>query len=113
MMEEPNPPPVQEPPPIQGWSEPPVALSRPADDGLRYVIPIGVSGKAIAASYAGLFALLPFLGLIAIVLGIWALRDIAINPEKRGKGRAIFGLVMGIVCTLLWGYVLTTSRNPQ
>jgi hypothetical protein len=36
---------------------------------------------------------------IAVVLGIVAIRDIRRHPEKHGMGRAIFGLVMGVVFT--------------
>jgi hypothetical protein len=68
---------------------------------IRMLIPIGRSGWAIAAGYAGLFAVLCFPAPIAIILGIIAIRDIKKHPKRHGMGRAIFGLVMGILFTIL------------
>jgi hypothetical protein len=70
------------------------------DPAIRMLIPVGRSGLAIAAGYAGLFALVPLFAPIAILLGILAIRDLRKHPEKHGMGRAIFGLVMGSVFTL-------------
>jgi hypothetical protein len=64
------------------------------------LIPVGRSGLAIAAGYAGLFAVLCFPAPIALVLGILAIRDLRRHPEKHGMGRAVFGLVAGIIGTL-------------
>jgi len=71
------------------------------DAVVRMLIPVGRSGLAIAAGYAGLLAILPIFAPIALILGILALCDIRNNPDKHGMGRAIFGLVMGILFTLL------------
>lgn len=68
---------------------------------IRMILPVGRSGYAIAAGYAGLFAVLCFPAPIALVLGILAVRDIRRHSEKHGMGRAIFGLVMGILFTIL------------
>jgi hypothetical protein len=75
---------------------------RPIEDDpmIRMLIPVGRSGWAIAAGYAGLFAALFFPAPLAIVLGIVAIRDIKKNPKKHGMGRAIFGLVSGILFTI-------------
>ncbi len=70
------------------------------DPGIRMLLPVGRSIWAIAAGYAGLFAVLGCAAPIALVLGIIAIRDIKAHPEKHGMGRAIFGLVMGIVFTI-------------
>lgn len=72
------------------------------DAALRMVIPIGRSGWAIAAGYAGLLSLIPLVGVFAIVLGIVAIRDIKKHPEKHGLGRAWFGIVTGALMTPLW-----------
>lgn len=72
-----------------------------ADPAVRMLIPVGRSGLAIAAGYAGLFALIPFLAPLAVLLGILAIRDLKRHPDKHGMGRAIFGLVMGIVFTIV------------
>ena len=38
---------------------------------------------------------------MALVLGILAIRDLKKHPEKHGMGRAVFGLVMGILFSAL------------
>jgi hypothetical protein len=68
---------------------------------IRMLIPIGRSGWAIAAGYAGLFAVLALPAPLAVLFGILAIRDIRKHPRKHGMGRAIFGLVMGILGTVL------------
>ena len=84
---------------------PPLVRPMPPNIGddplLRMLIPVGRSALAIAAGYAGLFALVMFPAPIALVLGILAVRDIRRHPEKHGMGRAVFGLVMGAIFTLV------------
>jgi hypothetical protein len=73
-----------------------------ADDaGMRFLLPVGRSVWAIAAGYAGLFAVLVFPAPVALVLGIVAVRDIRSHPDRHGMGRAVFGIVMGSLGTLL------------
>ena len=72
---------------------------------MRMLLPVGRSGLAIAAGYAGLFALLILPAPIALILGLLAIRDIRNNPQKHGMGRAIFGLVVGAIGTALLGWV--------
>jgi len=71
------------------------------DKAMRMILPVGRSGLAIAAGYAGLFGLLIFPAPLALLLGIAALVDLHRNPDKHGKGRAIFGLIIGIIGSLL------------
>jgi hypothetical protein len=68
---------------------------------IRMLIPIGRSGWAIAAGYAGLVSALIFPAPLAILFGILAIRDIKKHPQKHGLGRAIFGLVAGIAFPVL------------
>lgn len=68
----------------------------------RFLTPVGRPASAIAAGYLGLFSLLPFFGIFAIITGLVALRTLRRNPHLLGRGRAWFGLVMGIVMTLLY-----------
>jgi hypothetical protein len=68
----------------------------------RLVLPVGRPASAIAAGYLGLFSLLPFFGVISIIVSVFALRTLKRNPHLHGRGRAWFGLVMGIVTTLLY-----------
>ncbi len=78
---------------------PPPALGE--DPLLRMLLPVGRSGLAIAAGYAGLFAVLLPLAPSALLLGILAVRDLRRHPDKHGMGRAVFGIVMGSLFTLL------------
>ncbi len=85
-------------PPLAGTPPPSADLGQ--DPMMRMIMPVGRSGLAIAAGYAGLFAVLMCPAPIAFALGILAIRDIKKHPEKHGMGRAIFGLVMGAIFTL-------------
>jgi hypothetical protein len=71
------------------------------DAGMRFLLPVGRSVWAIAAGYAGLFAVLVLPAPVALVLGIVAVRDIRSHPDRHGMGRAVFGIVMGSLGTLL------------
>ena len=78
-----------------------------ADDGEpgvleRLAMPVGRPVSAIAAGYLGLFSLLPFFGIFAIIVSLVALRTLNRNPRLHGRGRAWFGLIMGIATTLLY-----------
>jgi hypothetical protein len=79
----------------------PGPVSLDDDAGMRMLLPVGRSGWAIAAGYAGLFAFIPFFAPIALVLGIIAIVHLKRYPELHGMGRAVFGLVIGILGTLL------------
>jgi hypothetical protein len=72
------------------------------DPAMRMLLPVGRSGWAIAAGYAGLisFGCWP-LGPIALGLGLLAMRDIKRNPQKHGMGRAILGIVGGTLGTFI------------
>ena len=79
-----------------------VVAAAPSDEeSLKYILPIGRSGYAIAAGYLALFSVLLVFAPFALLFGILALRDIRLHPEKKGKGRAWFGIVMGALFTLL------------
>ena len=76
----------------------PARRQNPGDDaGMRMLLPVGRSGWAIAAGYLGLISVLMFPAPFAILCAVLAIRDIRKNPEKHGMGRAIFGLVMGVL----------------
>ncbi|MEN6520999.1 MAG: DUF4190 domain-containing protein [Armatimonadota bacterium] len=91
--------------PIPQYVQPMVTAPAEDDPALRILLPVGRSGLAIAAGYAGLFSITLVFGPFAILLSILALKDIKKNPKKLGKGRAIFGLVMGILGTI--GLIIT------
>jgi len=70
------------------------------DESLKWVLPIGRSGLAIAAGYLGIFSILFFPAPIALVVGILALRDLKKNPTKGGIGRAWLGVIAGALGTI-------------
>jgi hypothetical protein len=65
------------------------------DAGLQYIVPVNTNVLAIAAGYLGLVSVLCAPAPFALVVGILALRSLKRNPKQHGKGRAIFGVVMG------------------
>lgn len=74
------------------------------DAAMRLLLPVGRSGWAIAAGYLGLFSMVILPAPIAIIVSLIAIRDIRKSKldahPKRGLGRAIFGLLMGVIFTL-------------
>ena len=95
-----------------------VQLARPAaaapmsDPALRWVLPVGRSGWAIAAGYAGLFSVLVLPAPLAVVLGVVALRDINHHPGLLGTGRAVFGIGMGALFTAVFFLPLVVAATP-
>jgi len=75
---------------------------------LRMVVPIGRSWLAIAAGYLGLFAIVLIPAPLALSVGVLAVLDLRRHPQKHGMGRAIFGIVMGVLGTA--GLVLMSMR---
>lgn len=76
-------------------------LATTPDPTMRWLIPVGRSGYAIASGYLAFFGLVPGIGLLAVIFGWLGLRDIAQHPEKIGKGRAWFGIIVGGLFSLL------------
>lgn len=66
---------------------------------MRMLLPVGRSGWAIVAGYLGLFSFLLIFAPFAIVFSVLAIFDLKRNPKKCGMGRAVFGLVMGVLGT--------------
>jgi hypothetical protein len=86
------------------YLDPTLRAQESAPDAVeRMLMPVGRPASSIAAGYLGLFSLLPFFGLIAILVSLIALRTLKRNPHLSGRGRAYFGLIMGILTTLLYG----------
>lgn len=88
---------------------------RPEDDlGMRMLIPVGRSAWAIAAGYLGIFALVILPAPLALIISIIAIRDLRKSRNsttpKYGMGRAVFGLVMGILGTIVIVLILLNSR---
>jgi hypothetical protein len=78
------------------------------DDGIGLLMPVGPhSALSVVAGYCGLVGLLFAPAAPAgLVLGIYGLRDVMLHPEKRGRGRAITGIVLGSLMTLFWLCIL-------
>lgn len=98
-----NPPPV---PPYRPPQAPSPVAPRLGDDAaIRLLIPVGRCGWAIAAGYLGLFSLVILPAPFALGASILAIRQIrkSAGTERplHGMGRAIFGLVMGTLGTLV------------
>ena len=70
----------------------------------QMLMPVNRPISAIAAGYLGLFSVLPVFGVFAIIVSIVALRTLKRSPEMAGRGRAMFGLIMGILFTAIWGF---------
>ena len=79
------------------------------DPAIRMLVPVGRTGTSIAAGYLGLFSLIPFVGVLALILGIIAIVDINKHPEKHGLGRAWFGAIMGGLSTLFYLFVFCSA----
>jgi hypothetical protein len=68
------------------------------------------NGKALAAYYCGVFALVPVLGCVlgpvALILGILGISYANQHPRAKGKGHAIAGIVLGVVVApIVWGAI--------
>ena len=92
-MEPPKPPPIQNPSPY-----PREEAHQVASQGLDLLVPIRVDGYALAAGYLGLLSCIVFPAPISLVIGIIALKRLNSHPDKTGKYRAWFGIVMGARC---------------
>jgi hypothetical protein len=83
------------------------------DAGMRMLLPVGRSGWAIAAGYLGLISVLMVPAPFALICSIVAIRDIKRHPERHGMGRAIFGLIMGLIFTVLLALFLLRVFVPS
>ena len=97
-----QPPPIPMPP-MASYAPPVPGVAAVAHDpGMRWLIPVGRSGWAIAAGYLGLFSLVGCFAPISIIVSIIAIKDLKKHPELSGMGRAVTGLVLGILgCGIL------------
>ena len=66
---------------------------------------MSTSGWAIAAGYAGMFAVFVLPAPVALILGIIALQDYN-KRSVAGKSRAIFAIVMGAIFSLLLVFII-------
>ena len=73
-----------------------------SDTDMRMLLPVGQSKYAIAAGYLGLFSVLGIFAPFALLFGILAVMDIKKDKDKHGMGRAVFGIVMGIIFLIVY-----------
>lgn len=84
------------------------------DPMMRMIIPVGRSVWAIVAGYLGLLSVLLIPAPFALAAGIMAIYDMKKNPKKHGMGRAIFGIVMGLLGCIVGLLVLIVAlTNPK
>jgi len=80
---------------------------------LAAIVPVNISPLAIASFLGGLASLpLPFLGPVAVVFGVLALRHIARTDGLLGRGRAITGIVFGSLGTMLLVFIIVVLLSP-
>src|SRR5579872_529111 len=82
---------------------------RSPDEDLKWIAPVGRSVWSIFAGYLGLFAVVGIGAPFAIIAALLAFREIKRDPKLLGRGRAIFGLIMGIVFTVLYGALILSN----
>ncbi len=80
-----------------------------SDAAMRMLLPVDRSKHAITAGYLGLFSLLFVFAPFALIFGILAVKDIKANKEKHGMGRAIFGIVMGVIFSILLVIIIISN----
>ena len=105
---------VPVPPPIparQGVPQSPPPRPMGDDPMMRVLLPVGRSGWAIAAGYLGLLSFLGIFGPFALLTGILAVLDIRRNPQKHGMGRAVFGIVMGVLGSAVLIFILFAAAQ--
>lgn len=94
--------PSPQPPPLTAKER----LQREVSDdvGVRMLIPVGRSVAAVTAGYLGLLSILLVPAPFALIVSIVAIRDLkrrrAVGRKAYGMGRAVFGLIMGLLGTL-------------
>ena len=93
--------PFRDVPDAPGWGYGPPEPDPEDTLTMRMLLPVGRSGWAIAAGYVGLFSVLLCPAPIAIVLSLIAISHVRGHPDRHGMGRAVFGLVMGILGTIV------------
>jgi hypothetical protein len=72
---------------------------------MKWLLPVGRSGWAIATGYLGLFAFFPFVGYFTLLLALVAIIDLRRHRHKSGWGRVIFGLVIALPMSVLYTYM--------
>ena len=96
------------PPPVAPFPVPPRSPVS-VDPALAVVLPVGVDPVALLAGYVGLFSVLLVPAPFALALGVWSLVRLRGRPGSRGHVRAILGVVLGGIFTVLAVVLLVAS----
>ncbi|WP_250623890.1 lysozyme inhibitor LprI family protein [Pinirhizobacter soli] len=100
-FEPPPPPPL----PVDASAFPP-AWTQPIVEDQASTEPVEAkpprSSIAAIAGYLGVFSIVPGVGLLAMLAGMLAVRDIHRHPQKQGIGRARFAIAVGAVLSVVW-----------
>lgn len=80
---------------------------------LDMLVPMRADIFAVAAGYFGLFSLVVIGAPFAVIFGVIALRRIHQNPNRTGKGRAWFGIIMGGLVLSLLAFALMASMRSR
>jgi uncharacterized protein YecT (DUF1311 family) len=93
------------PPPVDASAFPP-AWTQPIVEDEAPMPPVDAtperSSLAAVAGYLGVFSIVPLIGLLAMAVGMLAVRDIRRHPHKQGIGRARFAIAIGAVLSVVW-----------
>ena len=64
---------------------------------------------AVASLIAGIFCFIQLLGaekgILAVIFGILALKEISTDPEIKGRGKAVAGMILGIAGIVVTCYI--------
>lgn len=100
---------------VAGWSsagDAVVVADGPTRSKPSWLVPEGQCTWAVAALYCGIAALVPAIGLLpglaAILTAPLAFRALGRDPHLGGKGRAVAGLVLGVIGTLFNIFVVAS-----
>lgn len=75
------------------------------DSEIKYILPVGRSGWAIAAGYLAFLNILFILSIVTapvtLIFAYLGWRDIKKNPDKLGMGRIYFAVITSVLALLL------------
>jgi sugar phosphate permease len=76
---------------------------------VSFIVPINTNWIAVLAGYLGLLSIILIPAPISVIVSLIALKKLKNNPGQYGKGRAWFGLIMGLIGTsvLAFFYIST------
>lgn len=92
---------------LPGGAPGPRGVGSHPGDPVHWIVPTGRTWQSVLAGYLGVVALFVWvLAPVSVAVGVWALVD-AHRRGGRGRGRAAFAVVAGVVGAILGLYVLS------